>query len=332
MVLICVVGANAVKIAIDCNGKTANPGVDATAICSEATPQVTISYYITNVQAGDHLDQMAVRLDYNNTLLGYSSAGLNTGIGRAEFMQSAGGTAVANGIAVDSNTIDTGVGIQGDCAASGTCPVGLGNVLKITFDCLDYGTVYCSGASPSFALVDTRDIATTKTWWANDTGARRLFESGCTSDDECNSLDTECADGVCSAGTCVQQFKSAATVCRAASGGCDVAEKCTGSNANCPADAKSTAVCRNASGVCDLSESCDGVNNNCPSDAVRPNTYECRASAGTCDLAENCDGSTKNCPTDVFRPNTYECRASAGVCDIADKCTGSSATCPTDAV
>lgn len=166
-------------IAMDCDGKTDSPGVDATAECTELTPTVTISYYLTDVQPSDNLDQIAVRLDYDNSLLLYSSTGLNIGLGRSEFMVSGGGTAIPAGIVVDSNTVDTSVAISGDCVADGTCPSGTGNMLKVTFDCMDYGTVYCTGASPSFTIVDTRNIETTKTSYAHydleHGGEKKLF-------------------------------------------------------------------------------------------------------------------------------------------------------------
>jgi hypothetical protein len=122
----------------------------------------------------------------------------------------------------------------------------------------------------------------------------------CQNNDNCNSMDTSCADGVCSSHVCTQTFKPAATDCRAATGACDVVEKCTGSSATCPAD------------------------------GVKSNSNQCRAVAGVCDAAEFCDGSTKNCPTDVFLSVATQCRVSAGQCDVAEYCTGQAATCPAD--
>jgi hypothetical protein len=62
-------------------------------------------------------------------------------------------------------------------------------------------------------------------------------------------------------------FVAAGTECRGAAGVCDLAEACTGSDAACPADAKSTTECRGAAGICDLAETCDGAGNDCPADA-----------------------------------------------------------------
>jgi hypothetical protein len=196
MIFIFAIGANAIQIAIDCDGRTSSPGIDATTQCSEASPQAVISLYISDVQGVDDLDQLVARLDYDNALLLYSSAGLNTGLGRSEFMQSGGGTAIANGIAIDSNTIDVGAGIQGDCATAGTCPIGEGDVLKITFDCMAIGTVQCSG--DTFTIITTGDPATSPTWWADPDGQRNLFEEEV---GECTPGETRpCAkqQGVCS--------------------------------------------------------------------------------------------------------------------------------------
>jgi cysteine-rich repeat protein len=140
--------------------------------------------------------------------------------------------------------------------------------------------------------------------------------------EQCDDGNT--ADGDCCSSTC--QFESAATVCRASAGTCDVAETCTGSSASCPADAKSTAECRASAGACDLAESCDGTSNDCPADAK--STAECRASAGACDLAESCDGSSNDCPADA--KSTAECRASAGACDLAESCDGTGNDCPSN--
>lgn len=127
------------------------------------------------------------------------------------------------------------------------------------------------------------------------------------------------------------QFKSAGTNCRSSTGPCDPAEACTGSSANCPADALSPSgtVCRASAGVCDLAEQCNGVSSICPSDAK--STAQCRAQNGDCDLAEFCDGSGNHCPADSFRGTAVICRPSAGQCDVAEHCPGNGPNCPSDA-
>jgi hypothetical protein len=122
-------------------------------------------------------------------------------------------------------------------------------------------------------------------------------------------------------------------VCRAAAGACDLADMCDGTSKFCPADAKSTAQCRAAAGVCDVAENCDGISNTCPANAFLSSSTPCRTSAPgeVCDQTEFCTGSGANCPTDGVKPNTTLCRASAGACDVSENCDGSSKFCPADA-
>lgn len=138
--------------------------------------------------------------------------------------------------------------------------------------------------------------------------------------------DQNLVGGDCCSATCT--IEPAETVCRVASGTCDVQETCNGASSTCPIDVKSTAACRAAGGVCDIAETCDGVSNDCPADAKSSAT--CRAAAGVCDVAETCDGVGNDCPADA--KITTECRASTGPCDPAEVCDGSANGCPTDAV
>jgi len=151
----------------------------------------------------------------------------------------------------------------------------------------------------------------------------------CTSNDDCNYLDDECADGICNAqNQCEQQLKLVQTECRASVGDCDLPEFCTGSNVDCPIDTKSNAMCRNVAGDCDTAEYCDGQNDYCPADSFLPDTTECRASAGVCDLAEKCTGSSATCPADA--KSTAQCRVSASDCDVTENCDGVNNNCPAD--
>jgi hypothetical protein len=154
----------------------------------------------------------------------------------------------------------------------------------------------------------------------------------CTSNADCSSLNTACADGFCNAqNLCEQRLKPAQTECRAAAGMCDVAEVCDGQSATCPADSfqPNSLLCRPAPDVCDAEEYCTGSSAYCPSDDVQPPaTKVCRPSAGICDVADYCDGKSLYCPTDVFKSSTEVCRASAGECDLTEYCTGSNADCP----
>lgn len=167
--------------------------------------------------------------------------------------------------------------------------------------------------------------------------------TGCVND-AAAMLNTVCraAAGVCdvadrcdgTAPVCPTDAKVAAgTECRASAGVCDLAEACDGSSNACPADAKVAAgtECRAAAGICDVAEVCNGSSNACPDNAFAAATTVCRASAGDCDMTETCTGSSAACPDDRFVPSTVTCRAAAGVCDAAERCTGSTAACPGDA-
>jgi cysteine-rich repeat protein len=72
--------------------------------------------------------------------------------------------------------------------------------------------------------------------------------------------DGNTADGDCCSSTC--QLESAGTVCREATGACDVAETCTGTSAACPADAyqpSGTACGNSTTTACTNPDSCNGL-------------------------------------------------------------------------
>lgn len=145
-----------------------------------------------------------------------------------------------------------------------------------------------------------------------------------------------CSDpGVCS-GTSAQcglaTPKAQGTLCRAASGVCDVADFCDGVSTSCP-DAVHPAgmVCDTASGVCANDPICDGVTKVCQVETFKNSETVCRGTAGVCDLAETCTGTSAHCPADQFASNSIVCRGSGGACDPAEYCSGSSAACPADA-
>lgn len=180
--------------------------------------------------------------------------------------------------------------------------------------------------------------------------------------EQCDQGGANGSGGSCCTLTC--QFRASGETCRLAATSCDVAESCSGSSANCPADGflPSGTLCRagSAGEVCDENEFCNGTVN-CPADQVKPFGTVCRASAGECDAVDNCDGVAKTCPADAKKPNGTACtsdgnpcsldicngssnlcqhpagnagavcRATAGVCDVAETCTGASTTCPPDA-
>ena len=188
--------------------------------------------------------------------------------------------------------------------------------------------------------------------------------TACTPDDNPCTLD-QC-DGTHN--ECQHPAGNAGVECRTAAGECDLPEKCTGTSAECPPDAKqgsgtactpdnnpctldqcdgthdecqhpagnAGAVCRVGSGdACDPDEKCDGTSKDCPQDVVKPPTFVCRTGSGdACDPDEKCTGTARQpCPPDVVQPPTFVCRLAAGLCDVAETCSGiARQTCPPDGV
>src|SRR5207249_2835073 len=92
-----------------------------------------------------------------------------------------------------------------------------------------------------------------------------------------NTMLVACSGRSSGAPACTHAAGNVGTVCRAAAGGCDVAETCTGTSTACPVDAIKTAgtVCRAAAGECDLAETCDGVTTACPTDVLKASGTTC---------------------------------------------------------
>ena len=134
--------------------------------------------------------------------------------------------------------------------------------------------------------------------------------------------------GFCCSATC--QLNSAATVCRAAVGACDVAETCTGTSAYCPANTykDSSTVCRSVAGICDVAESCTGSSAYCPANTFKARSTVCRPAAGACDVAASCTGTSPYCPANTFKASGTVCRPAVDACDVAESCGGTSAYCP----
>ena len=132
---------------------------------------------------------------------------------------------------------------------------------------------------------------------------------------------------------CVDAFVSSATVCRAATGTCDVAETCTGASGACPDDAfapvETLCVGVSQGGVCDddANDHCSGTSATCD-DAFLSGATVCRAATGVCDAAETCTGSSGACPADALAPSGTSCigASQGGACDddANDHCSGTS--------
>lgn len=152
----------------------------------------------------------------------------------------------------------------------------------------------------------------------------------------CSNTTGDCGNGqvdigeACDGGACCVgcQFATSTRVCRAAVGGCDAAESCSGASAECPADAMraSNSICRASSGVCDAAERCDGTSTTCPANALSPSTTVCRPAVSTaCDVAEFCTGATTTCPEDQLLgcPDVDGLDCVHPACDPSGECTTS---------
>lgn len=164
----------------------------------------------------------------------------------------------------------------------------------------------------------------------------------CSSD--CTRVTGECGDAIvqsnelcdynidqCCGPTCTS-ILPASTLCRPANGDCDVAEYCTGTSGQCPADAFRPAnyTCRNAVGVCDAPETCSGSDPRCPNqNAPFADTVLCREADGVCDLPTYCDGQAYGCPAKQYRNDT--CRRAVSPCDVEEVCVTGNVDCPADA-
>ena len=102
----------------------------------------------------------------------------------------------------------------------------------------------------------------------------------------CASDGEICTNDVCQFGTCSHLPANAGTVCRAASGACDVPETCNGVNGFCPANffVSEGTECRGSTDACDPAEACTGTSGACPADIQDPDGD----GDGVCDPLDNC--------------------------------------------
>ncbi len=218
---------------------------------------------------------------------------------------------------VDAGVLDAGMdartSLGGACEAGGECGTGF----CVDGVCCESA---CGGLCRSCRGLDT----------AAADGLCRPVEEDTVPGDECTADVAGCDLGLCDgAGGCAPSPDG--TLCRSATGVCDVAESCSGGS--CPADrfAGAGTECRSASGVCDRAEVCTGSGRSCPANGFEAATTVCRSAAGACDLEETCSGTGTSCPSDLFAETGTVCRSAAGPCDVAETCAGSTASCPVDA-
>jgi len=197
----------------------------------------------------------------------------------------------------------------------------------------------------------------------------------CCDTDTCQALeDKDCGEDNCcivnlpvdegtnlDTGSCGDGIPSNTTVCRNATGPCDMdtfynginctcpltkyfpnttecfaemecseASFCTGNSSQCPDPVffPNGTICSPGAGPCAANSTCTGNSSTCPSDGFLSNTTICRPSNGTCQLNATCTGMNSTCPANEFISNGTICNPSNGTCQLNATCTGFSAPCP----
>lgn len=170
----------------------------------------------------------------------------------------------------------------------------------------------------------------------------------CTRDAECPR--GHCVDGVCcntacgggraddclacsvltgavSNGTCT--VLASGEPCRPGRGACDVAERCDGTSAECPADSVQPMgiVCRPIRTYCDETEVCDGLGRHCPSDRLRPAGAPCHGQEDIAFCLQQICWGEPYCGGRPDEPASWRvapydaCRPARNVCDATERCT-----------
>src|SRR3989442_8793246 len=80
-------------------------------------------------------------------------------------------------------------------------------------------------------------------------------------------------------------------------------------------------VCRASADACDVAETCTGTSRDCPADQLASTTTVCRASAGSCDAVVNRTGRSPTCAADHFQSAATVFLAAASRGLLAGNCT-----------
>src|SRR5439155_9464817 len=110
--------------------------------------------------------------------------------------------------------------------------------------------------------------------------------------DDTNPCTTDTCNGTVGNPLCVHSAGNAGTVCRAATGDCDLAATCTGTTTTCPSNPfkPSGTACPDDGNVC-TSDVCSGTSATCTHPAGHAGTAS-RAPTGPCDPAATCAATT----------------------------------------
>src|SRR6266481_1475689 len=123
----------------------------------------------------------------------------------------------------------------------------------------------------------------------------------------CRTSAGDCDIATCTgtSATCPDTKKPAGTACTSDANPCTL-DQCDGSSVTCQHPAGNAGVtCRPAAGDCDVAENCTGTSTECPADAFLPEGTQC--SGGTCQAGACCDA------TDC-RSCRDGCQAAANLC------------------
>jgi MYXO-CTERM domain-containing protein len=219
-----------------------------------------------------------------------------------------------------------GVGGQGPtcdvatCEAPGSCTHCVANV------CTAFTLGENHVCRPATDLCDADELCTGATTCPKDDvkaqgtacGSPPAANKPCDRDDICDGTTTVCAD----------RKQPASHECRAIklNSACDVAENCTGTTDDCPADTfkLDTVSCRTKSGDCDVQDFCTGAGPDCPADAKVADTNPCTDNPNKClqntaCTAGVCGGGTAKTCADVSVCVAQVCAPVTGLCGSVNK-------------
>ncbi len=175
-------------------------------------------------------------------------------------------------------------------AANGLCDVAetCGGAFACPPDGFEAAGVSCRASAHD---CDVEDFCDGTSAACDNEGAPADTPCGGSPSGACDLQDT-CEGGPGNTNECVDWVYNENFTCRESAGECDVAENCTATGYNCPADQFATGeTCRASSGACDAEEQCDGSGADCPTDAPQPDGTEC-GDALVCSAGECVPGST----------------------------------------
>jgi hypothetical protein len=190
------------------------------------------------------------------------------------------------------------------CNGAGAC-AHPDNTAPCSDDVFCNGTDTCGGGSCSVHSGDPCATGPECNNTCQEATTSCLTPAGAACADDANP----CTDDACNGdGQCTHPAGHAGTVCRPSTGPCDIADACTGTSVDCPADARqpdetpcddgvfcngvdtcAAGVCAHAGDPCLTGSECNHTCNEAASSCLTPEGTECTADADVC-TADACDG------------------------------------------